>query len=260
MIYVARGCGELCTLPCRACESCLKHCGSCSEACASCSKGCEQMFGYGCGSLCATLLLPLRRPFGGYVLLSVVFGVPTIFHALRGLVTGYETTEDCGHDQWLSISYTIFGFLHIAFSLYLQNRLVVGVVASAEETPLDADVDLSKRASAIVLYDLGFCTYFFVFGASVCLSWWGWVSQNSECASYTPSVLLILYGFFAGTFAFCWLLLVTCCGLAKQIYGEIDSATGSAVARVYAATGQKGTQASTTVESEIPLAKGAPSP
>mmetsp|Transcript_82706 Transcript_82706/g.184531 ORF Transcript_82706/g.184531 Transcript_82706/m.184531 type:complete len:349 (+) Transcript_82706:101-1147(+) len=208
MIYIFKACDGCCSGFGKACDQCCKDLGQC------------------CDPLCKVM----DRPLGGYVLMAGLMNVPAAVCSVLALtdegVTGctkHPLSAFCGVNCLLAIG-------HTAFALYLQRQLVrglavdplTGTTQSAPSSGVAPTVvqelsakELMSRAGHIVLYDVGFCFYVFVFGFSFIFQniGFGWISGCRGVDSALPwfsAVLLLLFAFGAVGFAMLWYCALAC--------------------------------------------------
>jgi hypothetical protein len=186
---------------------CFKGCG---EACKCCGKACEE-FGRCCNEVCGPCCKVLERPLGGYVLLTAIVNFLVLVCAGIGLAD--KDVPDCDQPVLAMCGgNVVLAILHAGFAIYLQQRLVAGM-ASDRSMDLQSR-DLMKRAGEIVLYDVGFCIYIFIFIGSFGLNCVG-IAWVSDCSLETPmpmvsAALLLLYAFGVGFFMVLWYCALAC--------------------------------------------------
>lgn len=188
---------------------CFKGCGS---ACSSCGKACDEL-GKCCKEVCGPCCKVLERPLGGYVLLTAIVNCFVVLCA--GIGTVNKDVSDCDQPVMaLCAGNVVLGIAHAAFAFYLQYRLVSGM-ASDRAADLQSH-DLMKRAGEIVLYDVGFCLYIFVFIGSFGFNCVG-IAWVSDCALEATQpfpllscVFLILYAIGVCCFMVLWYCALAC--------------------------------------------------
>jgi len=194
MIYFCKGC----TAGCKGLEDCCKECTKC---CAPCCK-------------------VLERPLGGYVLCAFIANLVALLCAGIGGVN--EGVSDCSNVQLLCFANVGLALVHTGFALYLQSRLVQGM-AKAAPTAQGTSKEIMTQAGHIMLYDVGFCLYLFVFVGSFGLNVVG-MSWASACNSGTAlpflgALCMVMFALFVGFFScfwFCFLACDDCCGGSPQ--------------------------------------------
>jgi len=217
MIYVFKAC---CQAPCQACD---QVCSGCSKCCDDVCKGCGKYF-----EPCTQIL---DRPLGGYVLIAGACTIPAAVFAVIALTD--ETLRACEHPlAILCVANVVLGLIHTGFAFYLQRRLFFGMqsqsfTAGGAQSQSQSQTltgqpgmapapqgeptskELLERAGHILLYDIGFCLYVFVFlgscGANfTSLSWTsGCPGSGSSWASISAG-LMLFFAFLAVSFAILW--------------------------------------------------------
>jgi len=127
----------------------------------------------------------------------------------------------CGADAALAV-------VNLGMALYLQNRLVHGLqpgilnthgteppaVASGQAQQNLSSKELMARAGQVVLYDVGFCIYVFVFFGAFGLqcAGFGWIRgcDPSSPLPYIAATLHLLFTFMAVSFGFMWWFAMMC--------------------------------------------------
>jgi len=164
------------------------------------------------------------------------------------------------------------GFTHTGFACYLQRRLVSGLQdqalpgsatghgqcqtltepgGEAGRPQMPSSGELMQRAGHILLYDVGFCLYVFVFIGALVLNCAGLGWASSCQGPPWPSVaggLMLLFAFLAVSFGALWYCALACdsmCGflgtkrpaqqrrhhgLARVIFGRTAASVAQAMA------------------------------
>lgn len=244
MIHCFRACGSACSGCGRACneagKACNAACSGCCDVCGHSCQACDDALGNCCHTICSPFVKVLERPLGSYVVLTAMINVPAAACAIAGLVSkevqGCEVrplTSLCAVDACLAI-------LHICFAVYLQSRLFYGLqdreIAMATRKSSAAPQanarasELMNYAGHLVLYDVGFCLYIFVFVFSIafnCFSF-SWIPMCNVgsplpwiCAS-----LLVLFFIMATHFSCLWV-----CALSCQACCQSTSSSGGGLMR-----------------------------
>lgn len=195
----------------------IYFCKGCSECGKACDDVCKEL-----GKCCACITDPIckamDRPLGGYVMLNLFVCLPAAVCAGVGLAN--QEVRDCDSPLMMFCAAdAALGVIHFCFSLYIQQQIVKGF----ESAPLTAGTgsseapsakELMNRAGHIVCYDVGFCLYVFVFVGSFGLNCVGlaWTTEcgNGTAMPYVAASLLILFGFMAVSFIYCWYCLLSC--------------------------------------------------
>merc|ERR1719163_666552 len=114
MIYILKA-------PCLACKGCGK---ACDKTCTEFTK------------LCGCILKPLQRildrPLGGYVLMTLCMMFPTLLFALGSFVDSAVTDCEDAPIVGLCLGNAIFAIIHMAFAIYIQERIVRGLIEKAK--------------------------------------------------------------------------------------------------------------------------------
>mmetsp|Transcript_93766 Transcript_93766/g.205214 ORF Transcript_93766/g.205214 Transcript_93766/m.205214 type:complete len:227 (-) Transcript_93766:472-1152(-) len=189
MIYICKG---LC-LPCKACDA----------ACQGLFKGIEEF----CAGI-SNIFGPItNNPLGGYVIGTWVVMAGVLFGS------GYSLSQvDCDEPKVPCIANCGLALIHIAFAFYIQRRLVGAL--TKEPTTMTHN-EIAAKAREVMMYDVGFCLYFFVFIGS-----FGYncsvFDALSECEgtgpAWTAAAFMLLYGFGVWNYALCWYGCQCCCG------------------------------------------------
>jgi len=230
MIYVFEAC---CQYPCRAID---KACNACSESCGGLCKL--------CGQICTPITAVLDRPLGCYVLLSSICTLLAAILALIGLID--KDLRACGLTV-ICLANIVLGPSHACFAVYLQRKLVFGLrhdlgqsnsfgidepgaVKPHDEPPTSRE--LMSRAGQILLYDVAFCIYFFVFVGSFVLNCVGlsWTSDCLDGAGSTAglsALLMVLFAIFTVGFTFLWYFALFCDDCCGGLTGGRRSGTQS---------------------------------
>eukprot|EP00445_Apocalathium_hangoei_P005994 CAMPEP_0203856082 /NCGR_PEP_ID=MMETSP0359-20131031/9979_1 /ASSEMBLY_ACC=CAM_ASM_000338 /TAXON_ID=268821 /ORGANISM="Scrippsiella Hangoei, Strain SHTV-5" /LENGTH=362 /DNA_ID=CAMNT_0050772667 /DNA_START=43 /DNA_END=1131 /DNA_ORIENTATION=+ len=205
---------------------------ACDGSCKGCGQACDRVCS-GCGGACAKICEPLNkvleRPLGGFVLFTAFLCLPATICAAISMVD--EEVTKCDKAIAFCAANVALGVMHFGVALYLQIRLTHRLqkdgqlTASGSSTTDQAAQNLTakelmERAGHIVLYDVVFCLYAFVFAGSFFFQFVGlsWISgcRISSSLPYIASTLLILFCMMAISFAFCWwfaMLCEDCCGM-----------------------------------------------
>jgi len=204
MIYI---CKALC-LPCKACD---KACQELSKACQGCCNAISDFFG------------PItQNPLGGYV-----FGTWMTMLLAIGLL-GYSVSKTVCEDPKMTM-YILIGLavIHGAFAYYMQRRLVS---ALGDQRPSEmSHKEIAEKTRQVMMYDVGFCLYFFVFCGSffyACSALGTLGGCEGTGPAWSAAALLILYGFGVFNYAVCWYCCQCCCG---QLEGAMPKSGPGAV-------------------------------
>lgn len=244
MFYIFNGCGAVCTGCCRGCDAigkaCAAGCGAITHGCDAACHRAVHGIGSVCGAcgfaaesacdcvfhtarnVCGCITSPLRRPLGGYVVLSAVLNIVLIKDTFEKLKVSHA--EDCDSIHEILIVETVLAVFHILFSLYVQHMLAVGLVRDDPTVypNLERRKSLARRAWHLLLYDVGFCLYMPTFLFSFCSGCYGMYASaqcggNSDQGVFFPSVLLVMHTFFALAYMIVWSCIVATCGCCSAL-------------------------------------------
>jgi len=193
-------------------------CKGCDGICKGCGKTCEEV--------CKPCSYVLDRPLGGFVLLALLLNIPAA--ACAGVSVIDEQVRDCEDPLMVLCGINvILAIIHCIFSFYLQYKLVYGLsdtkltAGTAGAPPAGGFLtskQLMDRMGVVMLYDIGFCLYIFVFIASFGLNVVGPGLVSCRVDSALPSIagsLLVLFAALTVLFGFLWYCALTfddCCG------------------------------------------------
>mmetsp|Transcript_90151 Transcript_90151/g.255517 ORF Transcript_90151/g.255517 Transcript_90151/m.255517 type:complete len:240 (-) Transcript_90151:374-1093(-) len=188
MIYIFKGCGEICKLPCTICQG---LCKGFDKVC----KGCSEAF----GEICAPISQVCDKPLGGYVILTWL----TMAVALGCSVGGFSC--EGSQAKLLCIVDIGISLVHAGFAYYLQWRLCSGLEKRGKSE--GSHREIVKEAKEIMKYDVAFCLYFFVFFGSLAYNCYALTFAGGCGGTDLPvaaAVLMIIFGACMGNYAFCW--------------------------------------------------------
>jgi len=177
------------------------------------------------------------------VLLTALFNLPALGCALASLQ--HEEVLDCELHPLKALVFAdaALAAVHISMAFYLQLRLVRGLRSSTGTEEQLSAKELLARAGHIVLYDVAFCLYFFVFVGAFALQCVG-LTWISGCNAGTPlpavaAGMLVAFALLASFFSFLWVcarMCEKCCGsLTSCLWGALGGGRGAA--RTVRATG-----------------------
>lgn len=196
--------------------------------CKGCDQSCKE-----CRECCKPCCDVLDKPLGGYVLLASLLMLPAAI--CGGLGAIHPHVRDCSEAPLMALCAVnvMLGVIHILFAFYVQRRLIRGLngfddiqgLHGSSQRPQQAGEqvnakELMQNAGNVVLYDIGFCIYVFVFMGSFFFNLVG-LSWPSSCVPLDTSMptisalLLVVFGIFAFGFAVLWysaLACDECCG------------------------------------------------
>jgi len=175
---------------------------------------------------CAPLAQVCDRPLGAYVVMTWFFSIPAAGMAGASLLNAKVKACTVAPLLVSNVANVGLAFVHAAFAVYLQQRLVQllrktgGEAADQDPSP----ADLMRRAWDIVLYDVGFCIYIVVFVGSFGFNCYA-MSWPGRCNAGTPlpffaSLLLVLFAFAAGYFALMWWCALACQDCCGGLFGR----------------------------------------
>lgn len=150
----------------------------------------------------------MKAPLAGYVLgtwCTMAFVV---------LCSAYSFVKaDCSSPKPFCLAMAIIGLVHAAFAFYLQRRLVGSI---GKENYKDMKfLEIAGNARQIMLYDVAFCFYVFVFFGSFGYACAG-IGDLGDCVGTGPAwsaaSILILYSLGVFFYAVCWYGCQSCCG------------------------------------------------
>jgi hypothetical protein len=159
------------------------------------------------------LASPICKPLGGFVVLSVVFGLCIIINSVKTM--NASPSGDAKNDLMIL---TVLGAIHITYSFYIQWRLVMKLEGG--ETGAGART-LAQNAGQIVMYDIGFCLY----GVAWCVSGFFALKFCGSCCSgavKSGGQLMLAYQILSGMYGVAWSCLVACCGAAESMTGNFS--------------------------------------
>mmetsp|Transcript_13497 Transcript_13497/g.38931 ORF Transcript_13497/g.38931 Transcript_13497/m.38931 type:complete len:212 (-) Transcript_13497:454-1089(-) len=195
MIYICKGCGELCQLPCKACDACCK---AISESC----------------KCVGDLFRPIcDGPLASYVLATWLC---MIMVAAAG---GYGIADsECDRAKQACIAFVALAVVHAVFAFYLQRQIMSGLVRKGAHP--SSHEELAKEAVHILLYDVGVCFYTLIYFGSFGFACYSFAMLSCGAgAGWGAAVLLVLYGWLALTYLMAWYCCRCCAAnvLPKQV-------------------------------------------
>eukprot|EP00746_Dinoflagellata_sp_MGD_P007779 gnl/MRDRNA2_/MRDRNA2_115468_c0_seq1.p1 gnl/MRDRNA2_/MRDRNA2_115468_c0~~gnl/MRDRNA2_/MRDRNA2_115468_c0_seq1.p1 ORF type:complete len:320 (-),score=57.03 gnl/MRDRNA2_/MRDRNA2_115468_c0_seq1:108-1067(-) len=200
----------------------------CQNSCRACGKACDHT--------CAPCLRVLDRPLGWYVAFSGIMNILVLAFAALALTD--PSVKECSSPVFLFVLVDAgLAVLNIIFAFHAQNRLMNGM-SDADLNQLTAG-DIMARAWHLIVYDVGFCLYFFtfigcmiwnVFGSS----WTGQCNMDTSWASLC-SVLGLMFVFLTiGLLFMYWFVLSCedCCGGGSSSRRQQPATTGNVMMRM----------------------------
>eukprot|EP00445_Apocalathium_hangoei_P003962 CAMPEP_0203863388 /NCGR_PEP_ID=MMETSP0359-20131031/14133_1 /ASSEMBLY_ACC=CAM_ASM_000338 /TAXON_ID=268821 /ORGANISM="Scrippsiella Hangoei, Strain SHTV-5" /LENGTH=214 /DNA_ID=CAMNT_0050780917 /DNA_START=76 /DNA_END=720 /DNA_ORIENTATION=+ len=186
------------------CKAACMPCKACDAACSTCSKGVNE-----CCSSVSNFFGPItQNPLGGYVIGTwCAMGIVIVCMAYTvSKVKCDEPKPVCYVDIALAV-------LHTCFAYYIQRRLVSALGDVPPSTMSHSEI--AAKARHVMMYDIGFCLYFFIFGASFfynCTVFDSFRNCESTGPAWIAAALMIFYGFGIFNYVICWFACQCCCG------------------------------------------------
>lgn len=204
-------------------------CKGCDDGCKGCSKACDNVcggFAKCMGAVCAPLAQVCDRPLGSYVVMTWLFNIPAA--GMAGASLANAGVKECTEAPLMMSNgaNAALGLIHAGFAIYLQQRLVHLLRKAGGEggDQNPSPKDLMKRAWDIILYDVGFCIYIFVFIGSFgfncySMSWPGRCNTGTSLPFFA-SMLLVMFAFAAGWFMIMWYFALACQDCCGGVFGQ----------------------------------------
>jgi len=181
----------------------------CKNSCRACGKVCDHT--------CGPCLRVLDRPLGWYVAFCGIMNVLVV--AFAALAYTDPSLAECSSPVSAFVMVdAALAVINIVFAFHAQNRLIQGM-SDADASQMSSR-DIMDRGWRIIVYDAGFCLYFFVFWA--CLIWnilgAGWVGEchslDSGWASLCATLQIMFVFVTIGLLFMYWFFLSCddCCG------------------------------------------------
>eukprot|EP00413_Alexandrium_margalefii_P026327 CAMPEP_0204574756 /NCGR_PEP_ID=MMETSP0661-20131031/40789_1 /ASSEMBLY_ACC=CAM_ASM_000606 /TAXON_ID=109239 /ORGANISM="Alexandrium margalefi, Strain AMGDE01CS-322" /LENGTH=248 /DNA_ID=CAMNT_0051583315 /DNA_START=69 /DNA_END=811 /DNA_ORIENTATION=+ len=232
MIHLFNGCGSLC-------KACNSACGGVCKFCGAALTPCTKVF---------------ERPLGGYVVMTAVLTLLAAMIACIGASNKEVRACDLHPLTLYCLLNVLFGLGHTAFAFYLQGKLDSSL---RDQSPGEAEdgaaaaapgaasgqpatsAELLSRASHILLYDIGFCFYVFIFFASFIINCAG-VGWSLDCVGakepWASGFLMVFFHVLAVCFAILWSAVLWCDHRCGRLMGKQQPSSGghqgSGLARV----------------------------
>mmetsp|Transcript_54598 Transcript_54598/g.153307 ORF Transcript_54598/g.153307 Transcript_54598/m.153307 type:complete len:277 (-) Transcript_54598:144-974(-) len=224
MIYILRAPCDLCDCVARQLAS---GCGILSKFALDHAQWLEG----GCGQVAVVLgklserlrgLVNVSGPLGGFVLLTMIMNMPSVIYAVMAVAD--PSVEACGgprlqHFCKVDIALAL---INLVFAFYIKQRVDEGLARRLGGTPSGGEPFLPTQAPAtrsnrrlvlkevktLLLYDVGFAVYFFVFVYAFATNVHG-LSLARYCygesdAPHAAALLQIFYAVLAVQYAVCW--------------------------------------------------------
>lgn len=153
-----------------------------------------------------------KAPLATYVL-GTMFCMAVVI-----LGAGYSLTKvKCDEPKLFCMAVCALGFIHMAFAIYIQRRLVCYI--GKEESSQMTFKEIADKSKELMLYDIAFCLYVPVFIGSFFYCMVGGGNSLDKCDGTGPawgaSSLLAMYIFCIGNYAMCWFCCQNCCSAAE---------------------------------------------
>jgi len=215
MIYIFKGFGEICKLPCTLCKGC---CDAFKGACSCCNRFWEPI---------------LANPLGNYVIGTWVAMCAVAAAAIWGIVQAENCDSELKSNLSLfCIANVVLACIHSGMSYYMQRQIITKVGKPfAEMHPKE----VQQKAGEILLYDVPVCLYSFLAAAG-----WGlniWALSLGSCGDKQPhsssALVYLVWGALAFGYLFCWY----CCKCCQGAVPKNKNGAGPPAATVGAAEG-----------------------
>jgi hypothetical protein len=200
MIYIFKGCGEICKLPCTICKGC---CDAFNECCKGCNDCIDPV---------------ISNPLGNYVIATWVAMAFALAASGWGLVNLNECDDDTkGKLALFCIADCALALVHSGMAYYMQRQIVAGL--GGKDYKSMTAKEIQAEAGRILLYDVPVCLYFFLANAAWAMNLWG--LTLGSCGSVQPqfgaAALMICWGCCAGGYLVCWYCCQCCQGTVSSI-------------------------------------------
>eukprot|EP00928_Gymnodinium_smaydae_P000769 TRINITY_DN10295_c0_g2_i1.p1 TRINITY_DN10295_c0_g2~~TRINITY_DN10295_c0_g2_i1.p1 ORF type:complete len:233 (-),score=25.79 TRINITY_DN10295_c0_g2_i1:197-895(-) len=217
MIYLFQGCKAVLICPFACVAVICQPIGRCLEATLNCI---GDIFG------------PIsRNPLGGYVMATLVMAVLAclgagltvnrVMQAERAIPASADVASPCDGTKMYSYAVIAIAFVHAAFAVYIQRRLVKTIGKDGEQNMTFSEIVVTARH--VALYDFGFCFYVPFFVGAFGYTCYG-LSALDKCGlsgwAWSAGALIIFYQFVAANYAVCWMGCNCCCGKVEELTGR----------------------------------------
>ncbi|CAK9026493.1 Hypothetical protein SCF082_LOCUS17535, partial [Durusdinium trenchii] len=206
MIHVFRGCGQICSLPakaCNACNECCENCGCCQE----CEKLCSH-----CGDC-------IDQPLGLYVAVGMLTSIVELACCVVACKDDFSEcllpegfARQVGLSGWLKLQMG-FAWLNMIFPPYLQHRLMQTLSHRAGTRTEVSQKEVKESFQEVFWEDFGVCLYVFAWAASLVWSILGVYWQRScHATGWVDAAALLGITFFWGSlcYGFAWFCYISC--------------------------------------------------
>lgn len=199
---------------------------SCKDSCRACGKVCD--------ASCQPCLKVLDRPLGWYVMFSATLNVLVLAFAALALTD--PSVKECDSPVFMFVLLSaLLAVCHIMFAFHAQSKLTEGM------NDLDASQmssrEIMDRGWRIMVYDVGFCLYFFVFWFSLVwnimgISWVGGCPDIDSPFANLCAVFEVLFSFLTLWLLFLYWFALQCdeccggCGWGKKTPAQGSSHQG----------------------------------
>jgi len=206
MIYIGKGIGEICKLPCTLCKGCCQLFNGCCEAFNDC-----------CKSFCSFWDPIVNNPLGSYVIGTWI--AMAIAAAASGWAIGQ--LSDCDSDlkgklSLFCIADFALAFMHAGMAYYMQRQIIKGL--GGKDFAQMTAKEIQSQAGQILLYDVPVCLYSFLATAAFGLQCWG--LTLGSCGGNQPhamaAALMITWAVLAFVYLGCWYCCQCCQGTVAK--------------------------------------------
>mmetsp|Transcript_74207 Transcript_74207/g.200693 ORF Transcript_74207/g.200693 Transcript_74207/m.200693 type:complete len:217 (-) Transcript_74207:22-672(-) len=199
MIYIFKGFGEICKLPCTLCKGCCDMFAGCCKSCGECWE-------------------PIvNNPLGNYVVGTWV--AMAVAAAASGWAIGQ--LGDCDSDikgklALFCIANFALAFIHSGMAYYMQRQIIKGL-GGKDYAQMTAK-EIQSQAGQVLLYDVPVCLYSFLATAAFGMQCWG--LTLGSCGGNEPhggaAALMITWAVLAFAYLFCWYCCQCCQGTVSK--------------------------------------------
>jgi hypothetical protein len=198
MIYIGKGIGEICKLPCTLCKGC---CDLFKNCCAAFGEFWEPI---------------IANPLGNYVIGTWIGMLIAALAAIWGVsIVGDCTDDDLkGQLSGYCLVAIVFAIVHSGMAYYMQRAIIKGL--GGKDFKEMTAKEIQEQAGQILLYDVPVCLYSFF-----CFAAFGvncWALSFEECAGLDnqpqtgTAMVMICWGLLAGVYLCCWYCCLGCQG------------------------------------------------
>jgi len=202
MIYIGKGIGEICKLPCTLCKGCCDIFSNCCKA-----------FGEFWEPIIA-------NPLGNYVMGTWVGMIIAGAASVWAIGVLGDCTDDDLKSQLSGFCCVdiVFAVIHSGMAYYMQRAIIKGL--GGKDFKEMSAKDIQEQAGQILLYDVPVCLYSFLAFAAFGANCWGLTLEACPGISNQPhtgpALVMICWGLLAGGYLFCWYCCQCCQGTASK--------------------------------------------